>query len=1050
MSPEDAAHPNVPAASTPRPAARVQAVVLVRDGRGLEETLASLSTQTWPELSVVVVDTGQADVDPGPAVRRHGAGLVHAPGGIGEAAHALFGDAGYEGEWRLFCEDGVVLEPEAVRLLIETAESAGAGVAGPKLVDKADPAVLVEVGLSADRFGVAFTPLDPGEIDHGQHDGTREVLFVSARCMAVRADLFARLDGFDPVLGDDGFDLDLCWRARILDGPVLVVPEARVAVPARAPVVVDQRVMARHRLRIVAKCYSFFHLVAVLGQLAALGAAEMAALTLARRGREARHVAGAWWWNLRHLLSTLRLRWRTQRRRTTPDSVVRRLQVTGSSRVREYLESRIEQRDGGPLSASGRGDHLTDDLRSAAARPQVVFWLVTLAVALAGARALLVGALPESGQMLIRAPERGLLGSYLSPWRFDALGSAAGGPIHLVLVAMVRLVGLGSLSAGFRVLLVGGYVAGLSGVWRVVSRLDPWPAPAVAVVVYGLSPVLLAATEAADLGAFWMWCLTPFLFARLLDSFDGLLPPVASTTALALLLALATSLFPLAPLVVTGSSLAVLVGSLLVGRRGPALAAVVKSMVASAVAVVLLMPASLQTLGLLGGRGGLRPWYLRWPDLRVALGAGEAIRLQVGWVGGGVAAAAPALFGLFALAVGRRQRLEWAVRLWPVALVGMAGLFLAGQNLLPASPRLFPAAVSFAALALAALCGLAAGACRRDLPDNSFGWRHVAAAAIGAALVLGLVGPLGRTLRNGRLGLAGDQLRPATVFLEPGERGRVLWLGAPSSLPGDAYPLPGQLGSYVITNGLPDVGDILPAAPGPGDAALAQALDLVRDSSTQRGGRLLAPFGIRWVVLVAEARPARVAAPPPDPNLVTGLDQQLDLAKKRVDPRLVVYENTSVLVGPVVLGRPDLVDLAHSSGPGQADALQATETGPSPPPLARSGDGFAGPAEAPEGGLLYLAETFDTSWTARSGGRELGRSRAFGWAQGFTLSPGVRGSVDLQPGGGGLRLFVATGQLVLWVAALVVWRRARPERDLQAVVVAEVPDWEPVASGVSA
>src|SRR5205823_3602639 len=98
---------------------------------------------------------------------------------------------------------------------------------------------------------------------------------------------------------------------------------------------------------------------------------------------------------------------------------------------------------------------------------------------------------------------------------------------------------------------------------------------------------------------------------------------------------------------------------------------------------------------------------------------------------------------------------------------------------------------------------------------------------------------------------------------------------------------------YLISTGRPDLGDILPAAPGPGDEALNEVLDRVRDGQTQRAGRLLAPFGIHWIVVVTQARAAPVDGPPPDPNLVAALSKQLDLAEKRVDPGLAVFENTS-------------------------------------------------------------------------------------------------------------------------------------------------------------
>src|SRR5439155_15583859 len=200
---------------------------------------------------------------------------------------------------------------------------------------------------------------------------------------------------------------------------------------------------------------------------------------------------------------------------------------------------------------------------------------------------------------------------------------------------------------------------------------------------------------------------------------------------------------------------------------------------------------------------------------------------------------------LLALLVARGSRLDWSIRLWAVALTGMALLYVAGQDAVPAAPRLLVAVSVPLALSLAALVGLSAAAARRDLPDYPLGWRHVAAVVLFVGLALGSLPALGRLVRSGRGGWTADRWPATSVFVGANEADRVLWLGRPSALPGDPHPLAGTTGAYVVTTGAPDLGDILPVPTGVGAAALADALGLVRDGTTQRAGRLLAPFGIR-------------------------------------------------------------------------------------------------------------------------------------------------------------------------------------------------------------
>ena len=126
----------------------------------------------------------------------------------------------------LFCHDDVVLDPSAIRLLVEEAFRSNAAIIGPKLVEYDHPDILLEVGMAIDRFGVPHSGIEPGELDQEQHDSVRDVFFVSSTVMLVRADLFAELGGFDAMTFPGAEDLDLCWRARIAGARVMVAPDA--------------------------------------------------------------------------------------------------------------------------------------------------------------------------------------------------------------------------------------------------------------------------------------------------------------------------------------------------------------------------------------------------------------------------------------------------------------------------------------------------------------------------------------------------------------------------------------------------------------------------------------------------------------------------------------------------------------------------------------------------------------------------------------------------------------------------------------------------------
>jgi len=209
----------------------VVAVIVTCDpGPWFPETLRAFAAQEYPELSVLVLDAASAE-DPTAIVARELPGafvrLLGVNRGFGASANEVL--TMVEGASHfLFCHDDVAPAPDAVHILVEESYRSNAGVVAPKLVSWDDPGRLLHVGMAVDKGGAVVDRVEPGEVDHGQHDAVRDVFLAPGGCTLVRADLFAELGGFDPDIFVMGEDLDLCWRAQIAGARVLVAPLARV------------------------------------------------------------------------------------------------------------------------------------------------------------------------------------------------------------------------------------------------------------------------------------------------------------------------------------------------------------------------------------------------------------------------------------------------------------------------------------------------------------------------------------------------------------------------------------------------------------------------------------------------------------------------------------------------------------------------------------------------------------------------------------------------------------------------------------------------------
>ena len=128
--------------------------------------------------------------------------------------------------------------------------------------------------MSVDHYGVPFSAIEPGEIDQEQHDGVRDVFFVSHATMLVRADLFRELGGFDvatrarlrrhrPVLARRGSPARACSsRPRAACGtggrPRSTSGERGASRPTEA------RAATQARVRVLIKSYSTVALLWVL------------------------------------------------------------------------------------------------------------------------------------------------------------------------------------------------------------------------------------------------------------------------------------------------------------------------------------------------------------------------------------------------------------------------------------------------------------------------------------------------------------------------------------------------------------------------------------------------------------------------------------------------------------------------------------------------------------------------------------------------------------------------------------------------------------------
>ncbi len=1015
-------------------------MVVHEPGPWFAAVLSGLAGQDYANLRHLFLLTG----DPGDVheqIRRR------IPGAF---VRTLAGDPGYgsaagevlrlvEGEHGFFLllHDDVALDPPAIRLLVEEMYRSNAGIVGPKLVEWDDPRLLQHVGLGVDRFGEIDPLVDPGETDQEQHDAVRDVFALPSACLLIRADLFRVLGGFDPSLRFYGEELDLCWRAHLGGARVVVVPGARARhredLVERRPDLRHAALAARHRMRAVATLTGARRLPWVLVQLFFVTIAELVVGLVTASPRRAFASVQAMFGMIPRIPSIIRRRRQVAPLRVVPAGEVAGLQVRGSARLSSYMRSR----DRRPLDAEASTERRW---RQTAGSAPAITWIVAIVAIVIGSRGLISGGIPEFGELLrySRSPVA-MLDSYRSGWSAHGLGSTAAVPTGVALVAVGSTLTLFHMALWHTVALIGLLVVGEAGMWRLGSLFPQPRARIIGLVAYAAVPLPSALLSTGRWGALACYAATPWV-VHLLRRAAGIETIGAAGTdeveryadigarkrvrilaQLALLVAATVAFAPSFVIVVGGIAVVLAITTLVSGGSWRAATALVAG---AAVVLAAAWLANLPWSTTLAGKGTWTAIVGVPPAGPPSLGVVRLARFGVGTSPIGILALALYVPVLVAPLVARGWRFTWAVRAAGL-VVGFGFLLVLDDrgSLFARMPEpgvlLAPVAVG---VALAAACITAAF--QDDVLGGSFGWRQPVGLLSALAIVVGVI-PGIAAIGDGRWRM--PHLTLATVLDQlpthpaAGDY-RILWLGDPRVIPVAPWAYAPGIGYAVTDDGPLQVLDAWRGIPNAVEHDITAAIDAIRSETTLRVGRLLAPSGIRYIVVpIADGARSTLDHPLPVPaGLLDALNDQLDLGTPLTSPlNFAVFENTA---WTPVRGQLSGNGIAASKEAGGAALTQSDLRGAQPFAV---GAPAIGPATGPVSpGTLHLAVPFDARWQLTVDGARIAPRRAFGTTMAYDVTAG--GTARLTYATSGWRSVLIGLQLLIWLALLAAASRLNP------------------------
>ena len=1029
----------------------VASMVVYQPGPWFVESLQALAAQTYPQLQTLFLVVGTQDGD-GEGIDTDLTELIHSVLPQAVVRH-IDGNPGFglvsnevarlvDGEGGFFCllHDDVALEPEAIERLIEETYRSNAGLVGPKLVEWDDPTILQSVGLNVDRIGEVEPLIGDNEKDQEQHDSVRDVFALSSACLLIRSDLFRELGGFNRQIDFFGEELDLCWRAHLSGARVLIVPAAKArhrnGIDSRATNVERTSAQARNRVRTVVTLSGGLQLPFVMLQMLVASVVQV--------------VAGIFGGGFTAALASLRaslaviidlpyvLRRRSEVRplRLVAASEIHDLQVSGSARFSSFVRRRSRRIQQASLAQKDRKDAVKHQ------RFVTNVFIAIIAFVLLGSRSFVLHGVSRIGEFLpmraVSESPRALVTSFVSGWTQGGFGSAGSNSSGYVLMALAGAISFGRTGALQTVLIIGTVFVGAFGMWKVPTGYFSLRARAIGMAMYVAVPLPYVALSKGRLSDLLVYAALPWVLRLFVRAELGL-RGAKQTQLLATAVLFAAVVFAFVPTflaIVVWVAIAWIIGGFIAQANLRQAIAVGRIVVALVVGALVLNA----------------PWVsqfanAQWMDHFIGNQAASVQRVgftQLARFDGGLLRFGVIALGLYipvfvSVVVTRSNTFIWATR--SLSLVVLTGMLIVAID----ANVVNIAAPSFGQLSAIVACGLAlgAGALASFVFDDELTlayrwWKPVVACAVVASFLGALPAvsmAVGGSWNQSKTAIA--DLYTQMQDNPPEGDYNVVYVGRSEVLPVPSLRVSDEVAFAVADDGELTMRDRW-AKPNDLSSNVESALHAIIWRETVRGGRLLAPLAVRYVVVPQiDGGESTIEKPLPLPeDLLAALSTQLDFRRVYLASDLVIYENMAWVPSLSILD-----DNSSALSKQAGDEVLLSSELKSTMPIARVGD-VASVATEVGASTVHLAVPFSNQLRLDVAGADVQPRVAFGGTTAFDVSDGGPATLKYKTPISQY-LFIVV-QSLLWLLVMVavfdigrIQRRISQARNREVIVVGD-------------
>jgi hypothetical protein len=194
----------------------------------LENCIESIFRETEQKFELIIVDNNSPDKSGEKFSKKYeSCKFILNKKNVGVSEGLNIGIRNANGKHIVLLNNDLIVAPKWLDYLFEAYEEKGSGLYQPKFLKMKDRSIIDSAGNLISIFGFGFSR-QKGRKDDFQYNTIEEIGFAAGTCLFCSKDIFDKVGLFDEKLFAYNEDLDLGWRARLMNYRSYYVPKSIV------------------------------------------------------------------------------------------------------------------------------------------------------------------------------------------------------------------------------------------------------------------------------------------------------------------------------------------------------------------------------------------------------------------------------------------------------------------------------------------------------------------------------------------------------------------------------------------------------------------------------------------------------------------------------------------------------------------------------------------------------------------------------------------------------------------------------------------------------